>query len=235
MEVPAGLERSVTKTAAMPFVAFWPAEGELPTWARTLTPGGATAANRNMFIRARIAFGPCCTAACICPQTRHSLAHTCAPRRLQPLLIVCSCFAEKTEVAHRLQFSVVTSNPDGRSGPPASRRAGSLLFNAASARAIRSNFTWEPRCAAECLGLKSHPRSSSEPANSGAFSLASHTRRCEAWRMRLAKHVYRVDLSSRFVPRSRLFEVNLGSSRQSRERGPAFAFLYFKKADYSAK
>lgn len=32
MEAPAGLERSVTKTAAMPFVRiFWPAEEELPT------------------------------------------------------------------------------------------------------------------------------------------------------------------------------------------------------------
>lgn len=57
---------------------------------------GTTAANRNMFIWV-YRIQPCCMAACICPQTRHSLTHTCAPQRLQPLLIVCSCFAEKTE------------------------------------------------------------------------------------------------------------------------------------------
>lgn len=109
---------------------------------------------------------PCCMAACICPQTHQSLARTCAPRRLQQLLIVCSCFPEKPD------WLAVSSLPLSRPGhlPP----GGSLLLNAASARvtqlislALKAK-PWPPKARGtlsrrRVSGWKSHTTSTSEP------------------------------------------------------------------------
>lgn len=174
---------------------------ELPTCTRTLMPR-----DKNMFIQV-YRIQPCCTAACICPQTHHSLTHTCAPRRLQPLLIVCSCFAEKPDWLAVSSLAVVTSNPDAGLGhlPP----GGWLLFNDASARvmhlislALKAKLP-SPKArgtlsCSQMSGLKSHPPFLNP--DSGVFLLVSHTRRRGSWHMLLAKkkkkawkHVYQVD------------------------------------------
>lgn len=89
---------------------------------------------KNMFVEV-YRIRPCCVAACICPQTHHSLAHTCAPRAAPAAPDCLQLLCREARLALRLQFSVVTSNPDSGLGhlPP----GGALRFNAASARLIQ--------------------------------------------------------------------------------------------------
>lgn len=145
---------------------------------------------------------------CLCLSTNTSLtrSHTCAPQRLQPLLIVCSCFAEKTEwlTVSSLALSRPIPTPVWAACLPAVR---SSLMPPPHGRSSRFHLGTSLR--SRMSGLEPHPRSSSETPDSGAFSLASHTRRRQARRVRLAKHVLPSRLSSRFVLRSRrLLETN---------------------------
>lgn len=139
-------------------------------------------------------------AACICPQTRHSLTRTRAPWRLQPHLIVCSCFAEKPEwlAVSSLVLSRPIPTPVLGHLPPGSW----LLFNTSSARAIQSISldlrTKQPSAKARGnLVAQPNVRFKVSPVflscTPSVFLLASHTQICEAWHMHLAKHVYQVD------------------------------------------
>lgn len=202
MEVPAGLERSVAKTAAMPLVEIWPAEEELPTWARTLTPGDDGGEQKHVYsgaCRIQPMLHGCLY---LSTNTSFTRSHLCAPAAPDCLQLL----RWEDRAAHRLQFSVVTSNPDAGPGrlPPG---GGSLLFNAASARAIRSislgNLVAQPN-----VRFKISPAFLLWTPNSGAFSTCfPHTK---MWSVAHAfgKTCLPSRLEFKVCSSSRLFEVN---------------------------
>lgn len=187
---------------------------------------------------------PCCMAACVCPPARHSLTRTCAPRRLQPHLIVCSCFAEKPEglAVSSLVLSRPIPTPVLGRLPP----GGSLLFNAASARASQSTSldlrTKQPSAKARGnlvaqpnVRFKVSPVFLSCTPSVLFFLLASHTQICEWWHMHLAKHVNQVHWVQGLF-----FKMNFEALSKA-ERAALhlhfpilkLPFLFFQKAAYS--
>lgn len=181
--------------------------------------------------------------------TSFTYSHLCSPAApAAPDCLQLLCWEDR--VAHRLQFSVVTSNPDAGLGHPPP--GGSLLFNAASARVIQSislalkSKQPSPKARGTSLrsrmsGLKSHPRSSSEPRLWSIFTCFPHTK---MWSVAHAfgKTCLPSRLSSRFVLRSRLFEMNfevLGKAERAALHLHfcilKWPFLFFQKADYSTR
>lgn len=232
MEAPAGLERSVTKTAAMPFVRIFGRQRRSCQLEQGHWRHGTTAANRNMFIR-RVSHSAMLHG-CLCLSTNTSLtrSHTCAPQRLQPLLIVCSCFAEKTEwlTVSSLALSRPIPTPVWAACLPAVR---SSLMPPPHGRSSRFHLGTSLR--SRMSGLEPHPRSSSEPRLWSVFTCFPHTK---TWSVARAFGKTCFTKSTEFKVCSTQpppFWNEFWSSRQSRESSPAFAFLYFKKADYSTK
>lgn len=227
MEAPAGLERSVTKTAAMPFVEFFAGRGGVANLSKDIdATGRRRQTETRLFGAYRIQ--PCCAAARVCPQTRHWLAHTCAPQRLP---IVCSCFAEKTE------WLTVSSSVLSRPIPtpvwaaclPAVR---SSLMPPPHGRSSRFHLGTSLR--SRVSGLKPHPRSSSEPRLRSIFTCFPHTKTWSAARA-FGKTCLPSRLSSRFVLRSRLFEMNFEVLAKAERAALHLHFCIFKKADYPTK
>lgn len=179
--------------------------------------------------------------------TSFTYSHLCSPAApAAPDCLQLLCWEDR--VAHRLQFSVVTSNPDAGLGHPPP--GGSLLFNAACARVIQSislalkSKQPSPKARGTSLrsrmsGLKSHPRSSSEPRLWSIFTCFPHTK---MWSVAHAfgKTCLPSRLSSRFV--LRLFEMNfevLGKAERAALHLHfcilKWPFLFFKKAGYSTR